>query len=72
MTYIMIDEQHKRRENDLDDLRVERWLLGAAQVDDNPSDVTEKTERNLGVDERQQRLEYAKLEAVVAEVGTVT
>ena len=55
-----------------DGVDVRRRVFVAAEIDDDPSDVPQKRDRNRRVDERQERLDDAQRNAVISTLWTVS
>ena len=49
-----------------------RGIFVPAKVYDDPSNVAQKRDRNCGIDEGEQRLDYSQGDAVIATLRSVT
>ena len=67
----MVNKNGQCRQDLLDHGDLRRRLFAAAEIHHHPRHVTQKRQRNRGIDERNERLYDAERHDVVATVGAV-
>lgn len=68
----VVYEHSKGRQQFLDSRLRRGWVLVAAEVHNDPSDVAQKRDGNIGSDECQQRLDDAQTNDIVTTLRTIT